>query len=496
MIHCHAAEPRKSHKPGGLVRDWFELQETIEGGFSRLTVHQVLLPTWAREQGLISPFEFRLYFAAVEMATRRQCREPGTPCRFDRFEEWEGLLGGGGEIRRARAGLKKLARLGLLRATKSNIRLVQSPDEITADLESYFELVRQVGKAASRRQPIPVPRHVVKLLAAGLGRGVACTMMGVMLRCLRRRKIEGRWTCVSGGLISAAWIARTFSVGEATVRHAFKHLDSVLGWIRREETPHWVQQRHGARTIINLAWGRPLEEPQAVLNSTPRPADFGTKSTPPIPETKNSLREQKTKNPAQPAPSGFLPSKVKFKKPTLTDVKLHDLRDTRRLLVLFEQAVGRGVITHTDFNRLRFVTAAEHALVKGSRNPPGLFMHLVRNRLWHYCTNGDEDAANARLKRHDHGDVWHREPEPEFSATPPAPRVELSDDAKLVLAVKHVCEVRRIPGDPLHVLKRERPEWTRERWDRAIAEVSDAHRTRAGLNRAEGDSVSSMKIAC
>jgi hypothetical protein len=51
------------------------------------------------------------------------------------------------------------------------------------------------------------------------------------------------------------------------------------------------------------------------------------------------------------------------------------------------------------------------------------------------------------------------------------PGRELSNDARLVQAVREVAARARLWGDPFPLLRREKPEWTRERWDRAVAEL-------------------------
>lgn len=80
-----------------------------------------------------------------------------------------------------------------------------------------------------------------------------------------------------------------------------------------------------------------------------------------------------------------------------------DLSDDDRLLRLFDDAQCEGVITGSEADRLRFVSAAERARTVGTRNPCGLFVHLVRGKLWHFITQDDEDAGNRRLKRYLHG---------------------------------------------------------------------------------------------
>ena len=78
-----------------------------------------------------------------------------------------------------------------------------------------------------------------------------------------------------------------------------------------------------------------------------------------------------------------------------------DLRDTGRLLELYNQAVGLGLVTASKCDRLRFVAAAEHARVIGTRQPvPDLFVRLVRGGLWHFATHDDETAASMRLRQH------------------------------------------------------------------------------------------------
>src|SRR5262249_2680464 len=79
-----------------------------------------------------------------------------------------------------------------------------------------------------------------------------------------------------------------------------------------------------------------------------------------------------------------------LRKPTLRDVVPEDLKDTGRLLDLYEQAVDQGLAPPSEWGRLRFVAAAEHARVIGTKNPCGLFVRLVRGGLYHFATGDDE----------------------------------------------------------------------------------------------------------
>ena len=85
--------------------------------------------------------------------------------------------------------------------------------------------------------------------------------------------------------------------------------------------------------------------------------------------------------------------------PTLRHVRMEDLRDTQRLLLLYDQAVKAGIVRDSEHMRIEFVSLAEHALDRGKSNPCGLFVHLLRGGRFDAITLRDEDRAQYRLKR-------------------------------------------------------------------------------------------------
>ena len=137
------------------------------------------------------------------------------------------------------------------------------------------------------------------------------------------------------------------------------------------------------------------------------------------------------------------------------------------------------MLSASESDRLKFFAAAEHARVIGTTNPCGLFARLVRSQLWHYLTQDDEDAANRRLKAFLFGG-----PERLAAALPVLPGIGarpsqavappvLSDDARFVRDVTNDLRRRGIPETSIwRLVNRERPEWTRDRWDRALGELS------------------------
>lgn len=104
----------------------------------------------------------------------------------------------------------------------------------------------------------------------------------------------------------------------------------------------------------------------------------------------------------------------------------------------------------------------------GTQNPCGLFVRLVRSGLWSFLTQDDEDVARLRLKRHLYG-MAPLQQSP--VALPVREVVYLSDDACLVRSIRVAVARTKYRGDAFPLLKRANPEWTRERWDLALAEL-------------------------
>jgi hypothetical protein len=89
----------------------------------------------------------------------------------------------------------------------------------------------------------------------------------------------------------------------------------------------------------------------------------------------------------------------------------------------------------------------------------------------HFATGDDEQAASVRLRRHLYGVESPGGRAAPGSVNRPEPVPELSADARLVGAVRAAAARARYRGDAFPLLKREQPEWTRARWDRAVEEL-------------------------
>lgn len=452
----------------------------VAGGYRLIPVLQVAMAWWAYKRGLIRYIDLRTWFGCQELVARRCVVRAGEPVRYCPTE-LDGLVGGVGGKRRE-ASLGRLQKAGLLTWSSSAIAFAASPDGLpTDDLATFWSFFNALP---NHNRKLPVPRRTVREIAGGLKPVVVATILGHVLRCvyLWKGAFEPEGCC------KASWIAETFGVDVRGVKRARRHLASI-GWLTLKSSEQWHRQRYGARVVVNLAWSRkPSTEvvrPSPSASVEPRPglpprAAVFSPGLPPPESDKYLSSRFRNQKPASRGPAGFSAEKGERKTPTMRHVELWDLKDTGRLLRLFRDAVARELVGESEGERLLFVGAAERALFKGTVNPCGLFVRLVRGRLWSHVTNSDEDAAHERLKAHLYG--VRRKRKTPASSRPKAVRVELSEDARLVAAVRRVAREQRFTGDAFYLARQAKPEWTRERWNAAADELDRARFAQVRVN--------------
>lgn len=426
------------------------------GGFVFLRARDLCRVWQAYREGLIRFRDVRVWLAAQELVARRCECGAGELLRYT-LHELRGLVGGTSP----KASIKRLSRLELLSWSDASITVPKGPESQETALNGLPAMLAEV---ANNRRLVPVPRRTVRLLAQTGRPAVVATILGHLLRCVYYRGGQ----VVSWGTCKASWVADTFGVDIRNVKRARKHLLSIH-WLEERESPRWHRQRWGGSYVVNLAWSRPASYadcPPPAETETPPPPAAKSPELPPLGTNRELPSGHKNQKPATGGRSGVLQRESK-KDPSWKHVEPEDLKDTRRLLVLFDLAIAAGELKGSEHERLMLVTAAEHALVRGLRNPCGLFVHLVKGKLWHYCTNDDEDAARRRINQHLH-------PESRVMAEKPKnpPKIELSDDARLAQAVVTVANQRRLDG--FFLVRQMRPEWTRDRFNRAVSELEDA----------------------
>lgn len=418
--------------------------------------------------------DFRVWVALREMSERRRCLSRERKPRYS-LRELHGLVGGvgGASIRRS---LRRLEHFGLLRARRGQVTFISSDGEPCGIDQSAVGRMRD---ALPKRRTFPLPRRLGRFLAAGVKRSVAATILGELLRCLYFSRAHG-WS--DEGNATASWIAATFGISERSVLRARAELEHA-GLLHRVAMKAWHTRRYGARYRVNLSWsgrtklasaGEAIGYPEARTGAgsarrclSPDPSQDGGRLSG-LDSERTPLRGSIINN--KPAPSAeprFGSSKKAGKgKPNFLRVRREDLDDTGRVLGLLEHARALGVVGGSEMEELSFVAAAGRATVAGSRDPCARFVWTVRNRF-QGLRCADEDAARSRLR-------LVREPsreEPTQQEPPPRTQPLLSEDARFARAILGAVRSRGCAADPFPVLRRERPDWTRERWSRAMLEL-------------------------
>jgi hypothetical protein len=474
-----------------------------EGGYQLIPAVHLALAWWAYHENLIRLADLRVWFACWEMRARR-CRLPSPlPRRFGMGElaRLTGL-----SPRRLKAAIRRLEAARLLRWSDAAIgfpAVAEALDGLDGDGFRRF-----LDAIPNNRRRVPVPRRVLRLLAEGCRPALIATILGHLFRCLYVK--GGAFQAI--GRVKASWIADTFGVGLRRAKQARREL-VAMGWLVPLPSPQWAMNRHGALVRIDLAWSRragggteaeasPTASIPGLELAPPAPPP-GPELAPPDSSDEEPLRGDKNQEPATGGPSGFSlaqpgketpeavppsaprgtkaprstvdrpggsPPRPVPVKPDLQRVVPEDLAETGRLLELYAQAVAAGLVPASEWGRLRFVAAAEHAKAIGTKNPCGLFAGLVRAGTLHFATEDDTTAASARLRRHLFGGAAPVGPAAEQGGIiRPVP--ELSEDARLVQAVRSAAARAGYRGDAFPLLKRQRPEWTRKRWERAVREL-------------------------
>lgn len=340
-----------------------------------------LLNAWAAvESGEITLYDLRVWLACHEMVARRCCIDKAIEPSYGESEVLR-LVGSGRECR-TRKSLRRLQEAGLLEWSRQRLNVDVGQRPVAAWVEA---------KVKNVRRKIPVPRRMLRYMAACRSRVTVATLLGHLVRCLYYRK----GCCVSGGRCKASWIADVFGVDIRGVKRARKELIRI-GWLVPGRASQQALNRWGMQVIIRVQ--RAGETAGSVTNLPPPQTARVTNLPPPIVNRKLSMRSMNQK------PGGTTGDRMesrKGKRVVLNRMRLEDLREPNRLEDLYRQAAGAGLVPESPASRLQWFAAAEHAMEAGDRNPCGLFVAMYRRSLWHHITQAQEDSARVKLKKLD-----------------------------------------------------------------------------------------------
>jgi len=399
-----------------------------DGGFQFISVFQLCMIWWAYRHGLIPLRDLRVWFAAHELLARRCQLKCGQKAVYT-YEELQQVVGREGD---SLVSLRRLQAQGLL---SWELGTINFPSRAPAGQE-WSGLEAMLAQIPNGHRRVPVPRRLLRFIAAGCGRVTLATILGHLIRCLYYRHGQ----CKTEGFCKASWIAEVFGVSLRNVKAARQYLER-LGLLQRTEVPHWLRNRYGQKMAINLQWMPPSSAQRRPMKSPPPPALSAPELAPPDSYIELPLGS-KHQEPACGGPTGALstlfhqareairtstvppvdpepvirrrvPASLQQENsvntaeksaplppPTLRHILLRDLEDTSRLLALYTQVVQTKLMGNSEAERLTFVGLAQHVSAYRPENAGGLFQHLLRRRCFHFVTQEEEDAAQRRLKQH------------------------------------------------------------------------------------------------
>ena len=348
----------------------------------------------------------RVWLACVELVAIREAAQRVRRLRRDRrvvqsdFRRAELEVLTGLNARSVTRALGLLQRNGLIEFKATAVKLSELP------MPEALETIHDFAGGRSARRPIPVPRTVLRFLAAQETAALGRVMLGYVCRGLSIARVGGNLR--ETGSVKASWLAETLGLSLRSVRYAQAELRN-LGWIPKDTgSRQWKLNRDGAWFRINLNWEATSAETEggdccatnSVRFARPTP-DFCTPAAPPKEDWKTPSESKNQKpgvfgtrlgkqRPTCPKP---LPP------PTLANIRLADLRDHERMCSLHGQAVAQGWMPDCEADTLNFFAAAIRARTTPARDPVRVFVALVRGRRWNYVTQAQEEEARREFHR-------------------------------------------------------------------------------------------------
>jgi len=263
------------------------------------------------------------------------------------------------------------------------------------------------------------------------------------------------------------------------------------GWFTREPTTPRARKKFGQWVRLTLTPAQPT--PEAVENPTsdtpkvqPQNPDSDTKVQPLLNPSLSSS-EEILKNQTLPAdePEAGACQPNHLDEPTWTNMQLNDLQTDTRSEALWQQAIQRGHLKHTQADRINFFAAIAHALRVAKHNACGLLRTVVEQGHWHFLSQADEYNAMERLRRsadaHEtKATQWmhtnsffsmHADRSAEVNEQP-----ALSEDALIVQTISADLQKAGVKSDIFRHVKRYGylRDWDQERWGRAEQELTQA----------------------
>ena len=150
-----------------------------EGGFCFIPAMAILAAWFAYKRSIIRLVDLRVWLACFEVTARRYAALTGKRPRYS-FDE-VGVLVGGVKVLTVQQAIRRLEKAGLLKWSDSRITFNAHADGLFTLDNGFAECCAQVK---NRQRKVPVPRRLLRLLAATSRPVVIATALGHLLRCL------------------------------------------------------------------------------------------------------------------------------------------------------------------------------------------------------------------------------------------------------------------------------------------------------------------------
>jgi hypothetical protein len=356
------------------------------GGYRLIPMKQLCVVWSAYRNRSITWLAFRVYLSLHEVAARREAAErsakrtlapPHWPVMVNDVQQLVGCA----RPTQVRASVAMLDRLDVISRDGGVCETPANPNAVP----HVAEMIERMG----RKGTVPVPRQVIRYLAAEGSAATAAYMLAVVIRCCH---IRGRGVYRTRGRCSTRWVSEWFGVHQRSIKRAAATVRS-LGWITEIGPRDRWTQRHGPVITINIGWRWSCTE-------TPlRTPPIDTEMTPP--NKKQELLTDPMNQEGQVVAAAGSESSVQPIAQAMKNIARAELRDLDRLLKRYAHAVREGLVDDSPSGKLKFVAAAHHARRVAHSNACGLFSTVIRRQHWAFISQADEDQARSMLARAD-----------------------------------------------------------------------------------------------
>jgi hypothetical protein len=262
---------------------------------------------------------------------------------------------------------------------------------------------------------VPVPRRLLRALAAGLRQADTAYVLAFLIRALHWRAREQRFAV--DGRMRVGRTAELFGMSPRAFTDARARLLD-LGWIRALDVPQHLANRFGVHDVVNVDWvpeelvdntacEPPARGDRDVRSARPRPPDDVQFASPDL--TRRLPTETQTTRKldrSRPEPDGVLAKRRRGRRgketegrsATVRHIEPADLDRTETLFALHAQFVEAGLAKGGTAGELDFLCLANRARTRG-RNPGGLLRRLLELGRTDWITYADEEVATRRRPR-------------------------------------------------------------------------------------------------